>query len=245
MGPNGPVQADSAPLLRYDRATQRTDTLGYVTLAKSNIQTSGSRGNMSMMIGGGNPLMPRDEWSVFPDGRVAIVRAADYRIDWVGATGTKNSTSSIRYTPIRITEADKREEEELRERNRGNAIMISRTVDNGGARSSATMGGGANRPPLPPMTDWPDVKPPFRSGAASVQARPNGELWVRRTESAGAKGTLYDVINASGLVTHQVRIPEGWTLVGFGRGTIYTTKLDEDDLVYLQRHAVPETPVRG
>ena len=59
---------------------------------------------------------------------------------------------------------------------------------------------------------------------------------MRRTERAGAKGTLYDVINAQGAVSHQVRIPDGWTLVGFGNGTVYTTKLDEDDLVYLQRH---------
>ncbi len=245
MGPNGPVQADSTPLLRYDRATGKMDTLGYVGLAKSNVQTSGGSGNFSIQIGGGNPLTPRDEWAVFPDGRVAIVRHADYHVDWVLANGTKRATAPVRYSPIRITDADKREEEALRLRNRANSIMIARTVDNGASRSSATMGGGANQPPPPPLTDWPDVKPPFRSGQASVMARPNGELWVRRTEAAGAKGTLYDVINASGVVTHQVRIPEGWTLVGFGNGTVYTTKLDEDDLVYLQRHAVPETPLRG
>jgi hypothetical protein len=80
------------------------------------------------------------------------------------------------------------------------------------------------------------VKPPFRSGFASVLARPNGELWVRRTEAAGAKGTLYDVIDAQGAVTHSVRVAEGLSVVGFGNGTVYTTKLDEDDLVYLQRH---------
>lgn len=246
MGPNGqPQQADSTVLLRYDRATQRIDTLGYIKLAKQNVQTSGSQGNFSIQIGGSNPLTPRDEWSVFPDGRVAIVRAADYHVDWIAPNGTHSSSAPIRYTPIRITEADKREEEELRLRNRANQMMIAVTNDNGQVRRSAQMGGGANRPPPPPLTDWPDVKPPFRSGLASVLARPNGELWVQRTERAGAKGTLYDVIGVRGTVVSQVRIPEGWRLVGFGNGTVYTTRLDQDDLVYLQRHAVPETRIDG
>jgi hypothetical protein len=78
-----------------------------------------------------------------------------------------------------------------------------------------------------------------------VWARPNGDLWIRRLEPAGAKGALYDVVNPQGAVMYQVRIPENWTLVGFGNGTVYTTSRDEDDLVYLQRHRVPETPIRG
>jgi hypothetical protein len=115
-------------------------------------------------------------------------------------------------------------------------MSIAMSAGPGGTQRSATMGPPPNAPPLEPLTDWPEVKPPFRPGQASVLARPNGELWVRRTEAAGAKGALYDVLNAQGAATHQVRLPEGWTLVGFGNGTIYTTKLDEDDLVYLQRH---------
>jgi hypothetical protein len=98
------------------------------------------------------------------------------------------------------------------------------------------MGPGPNSPPLEPLTDWPEVKPPFRPGAGALWARPNGELWIRRMEPAGAKGTLYDVMNAQGAVSHQVRVPDGVNIVGMGNGTIYTTKADEDDLLYLQRH---------
>jgi hypothetical protein len=240
-----PESADSAALLRYDRVTKRTDTLTWVKLAKRNVQVSGRQGNVSMMVGGSNPLTPRDEWAVFPDGRVAVVRADGYRVDWILANGSRQSSAPIRYTPIRITDADKREEEAMRLRARSNQMMISMNTGPGGTQRSASMGAPAHAPPPAPLTDWPDVKPPFRPGMASVWARPNGELWVRRTEPAGAKGALFDVINAQGAVTHQVRLNEGWTLVGFGNGTIYTTKLDEDDLVYLQRHAVPERPLRG
>jgi len=239
MGPDGPRSADSAAVTRYDRTTQKLDTLAWVALPKNNAQVSGSQGNMSVRIGGANPLTPRDEWTVFPDGRVAIVRAATYRVDWVMPNGTKQSSAPIRYTPVRMGAAEQKEEEAERNRSRQNQMMM--TVEQGpsGTQRRAQMGPGPNAPPLTPLTDWPDVKPPFRSGLASVLARPNGELWVRRTEAAGNKGTLYDVINAQGVVTHQVRIAEGQTLVGFGNGTVYTARADEDDLLYLQRHRVP------
>lgn len=235
--PTGPGQPspDTAAVLRYDRSTQKTDTLGWVKLAPNNTQVSGGQGNMSFRIGMANPLAPRDEWTVFPDGRVAIVRAANYQVDWVLANGSKRSSSPIRFTPVRVTEADKKEEEALRARAMQGAVMMTVEAGPGGTRSSAGVGQprGATQEAI---TGWPEVKPPFRSGMASVMARPNGELWVRRTEAAGVKGTLYDVLDAQGAVTHAVRIAEGLTVVGFGNGTVYTTKLDEDDLVYLQRH---------
>ncbi len=246
QGPDGrPMSADSVPLLRYDRATRRLDTLAYITLPKSNTQVSGSGGNMRVMIGGANPLLPRDEWAVFPDGRVAIARATAYRIDFIGPDGSKRSGPRIAYTPVRMNAAEIRHEEGLRNAARANSMSIQMNNNNGQVTRSATMGPGANAPPLEPLTDWPEVKPPFRSGMASVLARPNGELWVRRTENAQARGTLYDVINAQGSVAYQVRVPDGITLVGFGNNTIYTTRKDADDLVYLQRHSVVEIPLRG
>jgi hypothetical protein len=245
-GPDGrPVPADSVPLLRYDRGTKRLDTLAYIALPKSNTQVSGSGGNMRVMIGGANPLAPRDEWAVFPDGRVAIARATGYRIEFIGADGARRSGPRIAYTPVRMNAAEIRHEEGLRNAARANQMSIQMNNNNGQVTRSATMGPGANAPPLEPLTDWPDVKPPFRPGIASVLARPNGELWVRRTENAQARGTLYDVINAQGSVAYQVRIPDGVTLVGFGATTIYTTRKDADDLVYLQRHNAAELPVRG
>ena len=239
MGPDGPRSADSAAVTRYDRASQKLDTLAWIALPKNNAQVSGGQGNVSVRIGGANPLVARDEWTVFPDGRLAIVRSPAYRVDWILPNGTKQAGAAINYTPLRMGDADRKEEEALRNRVRQGQMMM--TVENGpgGMRRNAQMGPGPNAPPLEPLNDWPSVKPPFRPGQASVLARPNGELWVRRTEAAGAKGTLYDVIDAKGAVSHQVRVGEGLTVVGFGNGTVYTTKSDADDLLYLQRHRMP------
>lgn len=246
MGADGrPTSADSVPLMRYDRNTKRVDTLSYIRLPESNSQVSGGQGNMRVMIGGANPLAPRDEWAVFPDGRVAIVRASDYHVDWVMPDGTKRSSPAIRYTPIRMTAAEIRHEEEQRNVARASQMSVMVTDGPGGRQASAQMGPPPGAPPLQPLDNWPEVKPPFRSGLASVVARPNGELWVRRTEDARARGTLYDVIDAQGRVAYQLRLAEGVTLVGFGNGTIYTTVKDEDDLVYLRRHRAAEMPVRG
>ena len=235
-GPNGPVSADSVAIIRHDRVTKKSDTLAYVRIPKNAPQISGSGGNMNVRISSPNPLLPRDEWAVFPDGKVAIVRAPEYRVDWVMPDLSVVIGRPIPFTPIRMTAADRAEEEALRNMARQNGIMMTMTAGSGPPQRSVQMGPGANAPPLEPLTDWPAVKPPFRSGQASVWARPNGELWVQRTEPAGAKGALFDVLNARGVVTHQVRFPARVTLVGFGNGAVYTTKADEDDLLYLQRH---------
>lgn len=244
-GPDGrPMQADSVPVLRYDRATQKSDTMGFVKLAPNTVQVSGTANNQSVRIGGANPLAPRDEWTVFPDGRIAIVRANPFRVDWVMANGAKSSAPAFRYSPIKMTAADIKEEEALRARNQSGGLRMSMTAGPEGTRTSASVGGPAGPPPAP-LTDWPEVKPPFRSGQASIWARPNGELWIRRTEPAGAKGTLYDIVSPQGVVLGQVRLEAGVVLVGFGNGTVYTTKADEDDLLYLQRHRVPEQRLIG
>ncbi len=246
QGPNGvPQQADSAPIVRYDRATQKFDTMAFVRLQKSNVQVSGGANNQRVMIGGANPLAPRDEWAVFPDGRVAVVRYEPYRVEMISPTKQRTTGAALRYTPIRMTDADRKEEEEVRRRQSAGGLRMMVIDGPEGRRMSASVGGGGPLPDLPPLTDWPATKPPFRAGLASVWARPNGDLWVRRLEPAGAKGALYDVINARGDVAFQVRFPVGVNLVGFGNGTIYTTKADEDDLLYLQRHSDRERRLIG
>lgn len=240
-GPDGrPITADSAPIIRYDRATSKRDTVAWVRLAKANTQVSGSQDNVRMIVGAANPFAPRDEWTVFGDGRVAVVRHHDYHVDWYSADGRKSSSAPNPFSVIRVTEADKKEATEARDRaRRGGGMMVVTTTDGGpgGARTQVGTGGGANAPAAPPITDWPATKPPFQGGMNTVLARPNGELWVRRTRAAGlGQEALYDVLNAQGKVTHSVVFPKGVNWVGFGNGTIYTTRADSDDLLYLQRH---------
>jgi len=247
MGPDGqPKSADSVAIVRWDRETKKVDTLAWVAVPKSNAQVSGGQGNMRVMVGGANPLLPKDEWTVFPDGRIAIVRASDYHVDWIMPNGQKTSGPANKFTPIKMTDAEKKAEEALRNVARGSAMTMSINNNNGNVTRSAGVGAPPGAPPLEPLTDWPEVKPPFRRGEGSVVAAPNGDLWVRRTTSvADSKGALYDVIGRDGKVMYQVRLPDRVNLVGFGKSAIYTTLADEDDLLTLRRHATPEIKLKG
>jgi hypothetical protein len=235
FGPSGPVPADTAPVIRFDRAQGTLDTVAWVHPPKLKMERTSSGG---IRTGEANPLSPADTWMVFPDGRLAVVRAADYRVEFVHVNGRVTRGAPIPYSPIRITSADKDAEEARRNRARqsagpGRSLLLADAAPQEKGRRP-----GATSTPLPPLTDWPEVKPPFL-WTATILPRPNGELWVQRTQPAGAKGTLFDVINPQGVVTYRVRVPDEWTLVAFGNGTAYTVKRDADDLAYLQRHRLP------
>jgi hypothetical protein len=71
----------------------------------------------------------------------------------------------------------------------------------------------------------------------------DGYLWVQRTGPAGQPPT-FDVIDRAGNLALKVVLPKRSRLVGFGNGTVYTARLDDDDLQYLQKHrfTMPDRP---
>ncbi len=59
------------------------DTVAFVRLAKSAINTTSSKGAITSMNITINPWGAEDDWVVTPDGRVGIVRNDGYRLDWI------------------------------------------------------------------------------------------------------------------------------------------------------------------
>ena len=227
------VSADSVAVLRFDRAARRVDTVAFRKVVKANAQVSGGRGNMNVRIGGGNPLAPADDWAALPDGRVAVVRAADYHLDVFSAANRKVSGAPVPYEKIRVDAAVKKMVEDQRARNSRNAVRMTVNAGAGGTQRSTEIGG-ARPGEIPPLTDWPDVMPPFQANAAF--ARPNGEVWVLRTRKPGDDIPTYDVFDGAGRVIGKVALPKDHRLIGFGQGTVYLIRSDADDLQYLQRH---------
>ena len=235
-GPNGaPTSSDTSPILRLDRLTKKTDTLAWVHTPKAVITTSQGGSNVEIRAGGGNPFAAADDWAVTPDGRLAVVRVKDYHVDWYAPNGQRTSGAAVAYDRVKVTEDDKKAWRERRA-NGGGGIMVRREVGPGGASQSAGVAA-AGAMQLPEPTDWPDVKPAFTGNAAA--AAPNGELWVLRTRSAKDKIPTYDVFDASGRLVSRVALPAETRLVGFGKGTVYLARSDEDDLQYLQRYRAP------
>lgn len=232
-GPNGPVTADTAPIVRYDRTTKAVDTLAWVNLPKNNasVKSSGSGGNqrMEVRIGGRTPYPARDAWTVLANGTVVIARVGDYRLELVSPTRVVTRGAVVAHSPVKVGNAEKQEYRD-QSKNAG-GIMIMRTE--GGPGGSQNRGSTAP-PPFEEPSEWPATKPPFN--ANGIFATPAGEIWIARNRSAADPTPTYDVFSVSGKLTGKVVLPKQTRVIGFGAGgTVYTIRVDEDDLQYLQR----------
>ena len=230
-----PVESDSVPVLRYDRRTAKVDTLAFLPVPKSNVQTSGGANNTSIRITGPNPFAPQRSWTVAPDGRIAFISPEPYHVEWLSPSKTRTVGPTVRYDRLKLTEADKAP---VQSPNCG--FSISRGDGAGGAVAgqvrvavSAVAGGGAGGAPA--RDDYPEYKPPFLSRYGAPVVAPNGELWVGRSRGPNDP-PVYDVFDARGQLTSRVQLPKGARISGFGNGTVYLFRMDDDDLVYLQRY---------
>ena len=238
MTDNGPQTADSVPMIRWDRASGKRDTLAWLRLPESanQISSRGGRGNQQVMvrIGGGPPFNGADQMLVAPDGRVAIAHHDPYGVDFVSETGQRTRGQPISYDKQKISEGHKQEWRDQQK----TATGVQMTVDNNGRRSATVGPAGQTQDP----EVWGgEYMPPFLQQALSFSNE--GYLWIRRTGPAGQPPT-FDVIDRSGKLVQKVVLPKRSRLVGFGNGAVYIVRLDEDDLQYLQKHkfTMPDRP---
>ncbi len=234
VGPDGPKQADSVPIMRVVRKTMATDTVAWLQLPKNAASVTGSAGNVNIRMGGG-PYAAEDGWTVLADGRVVVVRHADYRVEVHPASGrgAPMRGAAVRTPTLRVGDAEKEAWRESRRTGGGVAIAMTRTDGPGGG--TTTRSAPANMQMQEP-SEWPAVLPAFQGN--QVYALPNGQIWVGRYRAASDKTPRYDVFDATGKHTGQVVFPARTNVVGFGKGVVYIVRIDEDDLQYLQRYAL-------
>jgi hypothetical protein len=224
-------------VMRYDRRSGRLDTVA--TLAKPKGEQTAARmlpGGM-MQMATNLPLAAQDLAGIAPDGRVAIVRAAPYRIEWIALDGRRTLGPIAAAPEIRVTDDEK--EAFMRSQVRPGAILVR-----GPSGPAQPPKGQSTTPKLssadfkammnPDMT-WPAVKPPFL--AAALHIARDGRVWVLRTRAHDDSIPVFDVFDGAGRVIERVALPKRTRLVGFGSGTVYLARTDEDDLVWLQRVA--------
>ncbi len=231
IGPNGPQSADSIPLTRTARQAMTTDTLAWMQVPKGNASVSSGGGNTSIRIGGSTPFSPEDGWAVLPDGRVAVARSADYHVEVYPASGRGAPArgAPVRYTPVRVTEAEKQAWRDERQARPGIGIAVTAGGAGGMTRAPANI---QQQEP----TEWPAVKAPFQPNR--VYALPHGDIWVGRYQAASDRSPRFDVFDDTGKHIGQVVFPPRTSIVGFGKGVVYTVRFDEDDLQYLQRYTL-------
>jgi len=220
--------ADSVPIMRWDRAS-RIDTIAWIPLSpdmRPQVTRGGGGATMMVRIGGGSAWPKQVGWGVAQDGRIALVEPEPYRVTWL-VNGVRRPGAAVSVAPIQVTEADKKEYRE--QQSRARPVMM-------------TVGPGGGNTTLPPSAvrssedpKWPETKPPF-TGTGAVLVTPEGQVWVARTRKASDPNPVYDVFDASGNLAGQVTLRPRSRVVGFGKGTVYVVRSDEDDLQYLERY---------
>lgn len=238
FGPDG-QSMDSTPAMRWDRVKPAFDTVGWIHLPKNSGSMtrggSGSNQTVAIRIGSNDPFVAQEVWSVGPDGRLAIVSPEPYRVTWVTGRGARSAGPVVPYTPIRVTEAEKKVVRDRQARQRPTSISI------GGGGGSAPSGTSTRNSTITaPDPEWPETMPPFTPGpgggaSPTVLVSPEGDVWVHRTRKASEKNPVYDVFDSAGKLVKRVTLNPDSRVVGFGQGVVYVVRADEDDLQYLQR----------
>jgi hypothetical protein len=221
-----PPAIDSAPLIRADFDTRRADTIGMIRVPQSKTRVEKRPPSAAFPNGGDvriliyNPLLASDDWVVTSDGTIAIIRASDYHIDWIRLDGTTYSTPKMPFDWRRLTDADKQ-----------------KIIDDARVAREKIFARLAQKPSyeMVAVDDMDNYLPAVRWN--SSRADLDGNVWIPPTTSFDASpGSLvYDVVNTKGEVTKRVQIPQGRTLVGFGRGGVLFYTASDSTGTYLER----------
>jgi hypothetical protein len=102
-----PTLPDSLLLFRLDRRTGRVDTLARLKQAQPKIRVDRNGTKITSVSIRKVPFTPQDDWAVFPDGRVIIVRTGVYRVDQLTTAGKLMQGPRIPYAPIAVVDADR------------------------------------------------------------------------------------------------------------------------------------------
>lgn len=221
----GPRQ-DSAYIARFDMQAERVDTVAAVKLAGP----AKLRGRSGIMLGQA-PLGPKDDWAVAPDGRVALIRADDYSVNWIRQGFPAENGPPNSYRPVPIGRAEK---EAWFEDFFGASIEMGIRRFAGGERQVRFSRGSQAIGDIDiDQVVWPAHLPPFKPGHSIIA--PNGDLWVERYGLLGQPVAI-DIFDGHGQKKGEAQLPVGRRVAGFGEDVVYLVYTDEFGLFWVERY---------
>jgi hypothetical protein len=234
-GGMGEGPPDSTLVLRYDRATEAVDTMGWIWRPEPRVTRSGSSVRMIS-----TQMEGRDDWAVGPEGQFAVVKVDDYRVDWRYPDGRTVAGPPNPVETQRIMDSDKLAF--LEERTSSGLIMMVTASPSGPNNMTMSRGGAAMLGDEPDLMDyeWAEDFPPFRPDRSRVS--PAGELWVERWLPV-SRDPQMDIFDGAGVKLGTVDLPPGRDLIGFGSAAdgspaVYLMRTDEFDLKWLERYRI-------
>lgn len=228
---DGSSGADSVPIMTWDRKSPTVDTIAWLPIPEGErpvVSRQGGRQTFSVRIGGGGAWPKQTAWTPAPDGRIAIVSPEPYRVTWLSGK-SRTAGPVVPVTAHKVTEADRKEW--LDRQSRARPIVMSIGRPGGGTPAAPPR---INPPDASEIT-WPETLPAF-SGIDAVQMTPEGQVWVQRVKPVSDKTPSYDVFDGTGKLVGSVTLRPRSRVAGFGKGTVYVVRTDEDDLQYLERY---------
>jgi hypothetical protein len=224
------------PLLRYDPATGRTDTVATIHgPRRRQAITRWENGGRGVSAQDPFPLIG-DDWTVLSDGTIAIARLQGYSLEWISPSGVQVAGPSVAHTWVAISAAGKqRIVDSMRVvHNAAHAdslfpidsarydslALVAKAnpeaiTDSAGKRLS--LGPRPVRLQFVAPTDLPDSMPPF--APAGMVADSEDNLWIQNYSPARTGGGIvYDVVNRKGALVDRVELPPGASLLAFTPG---------------------------
>lgn len=224
------LERDSLPLLRWVPGARRSEEIAWIHPSpEPGDPPRRDRPRFPITVFGAG-----DGWAAGPDGRVAVVRARDYHVDWIEPNGSKASGPPVPWTKLPVTQADRIAS--MR------ALLMNSGV--GGKGGGDRPPGGLEATPQEMLTDkavqemidntaYASTKPPFTDAAPRIGS--DGALWVERSVRLG-QPAQWDVFDRAGQHRSSVILPAGRRLGGLGQGTVYLINTDADGNETLERY---------
>lgn len=167
-----------------------------------------------------DPYRPEDAWGVAMDGRVAVGRVLNDRVEWYGAGGARMVGPPLRTQIRRVRVPDMR---------RWLRVWQDQRLAEGFPPSQV------ERVVIDDV-DWPVNFPPFSGGMMPVD--PFGNFWLLRSHP-GDPEQAFDVMDGQGVVRARVILPGNTRLQAFGRNALYLVRTDALGLEWIQRVSWP------
>jgi hypothetical protein len=237
---------DTIRIVRADLDKRSVDTIAQygipVTLGMAYAEDAAGQRLVTQIINP-YPLGP-DGWAVLSTGTLGVVRAHDYRVDWVRSDGTTATTGKLPFDWKPFTEAEKLARTDSMKRIVDSAFASGRSVYGRAffARRDASgrvIGRDTVKATIKYATpkEMPDYYSPIRDN--SVKADLDGNLWILPTTSASAQGgLLYDLVNEKEGLHERVQLPAGCNVAGFGRKRVVFLSCLKEGKWTVERRAV-------
>jgi hypothetical protein len=251
MRPAGLLEkSDSAIVRRVNLDTHAVDTAATFKIAiDRQVINADAQGLFTSVQTTSEPFPVVDDWTMLPDGAIAVLRGRDYHLDLLSADGRWTSFPKMPFGWQHVDDVhksaiiDSSSKAEQAMLDRIYAQMVSSSPGRGG-RGGGRGGGGAPAMPggmvpipmiagRPESSAIPDYMPAFKAGAVTSDA--DGNIWVRTTAMSNGGQPIYDIVNRRGEVVDRVQLPPFRTIAGFAPGRVFMAVKDDAGNVHLER----------